>query len=499
MRLSELTRQIDGASITPAGADPVISSVTHDSRRAGPGALFCAFPGQAADGRTFLPDAVSRGAAACLGRPPAPEDLPVPYVSTSRPRESAALCAAALAGNPAARLLMVGVTGTSGKTTTTLLIERILARTNRLVGLFGTLVYRGARRQIEAARTTPEATDLQNMLGELVSGGGTAAVLECSSHALMLDRLTGCEFDSAVYLNLSRDHLDFHGTMEAYFEAKARLFSMLKADGTGVVNADDPHGQEILARFPGRTWGFTFENESYARIFGAYRHERAGLRMGIADRATGRAVEFVSRLTGAPNAQNLLAAAATGLSLGIAPEEIGEALASVDKVPGRLEEILNDSGRRVFVDYAHKPGALEGVLRTVRDLAGHGPARVIAVFGCGGERDRGKRPLMGRIAALLADETILTSDNPRSEDPLAILAQIREGYESTGKAATTIADREEAIAEALRRSRPGDIVLIAGKGHETYQIIGEDHLPFDDREVTARLLAGLAAQELPAR
>jgi UDP-N-acetylmuramoyl-L-alanyl-D-glutamate--2,6-diaminopimelate ligase len=303
MKLSALARFLKDAVVAVAGRDPEIGSVTHDSRKVTPGALFCAFPGRVADGKSFLPEAIARGAAACLGLPPAAEGIP--YVATPRPREAAALCAAALAGHPAEKLVMAGITGTSGKTTTTLLVERILSRVHPVTGLFGTLVYRGGRQDVEAARTTPEATDLQAMLGDLVADGGSAAVMECSSHALVLDRLTGCSFDAAVFLNLSRDHLDFHGSMEEYFEAKARLFSLLKPGGLGVVNADDPYGQRILARFPERTWGFSFDNDSYARIFGVYRIGKDGLRMVVIDRGTGLSFEFLSWLPRPPDSPSV--------------------------------------------------------------------------------------------------------------------------------------------------------------------------------------------------
>jgi UDP-N-acetylmuramoyl-L-alanyl-D-glutamate--2,6-diaminopimelate ligase len=379
------------------------------------------------------------------------------------------------------------------------------------------------------------------MLGTLVADGGSAAILECSSHALVLERLAGCSFDVAIFLNLSRDHLDFHGDMDDYFEAKSRLFTMLKPGGKTVVNLGDAYGRKLASRLVAkRTVGFLLEGEEGveqtrpAALAGAVAAAEATAAVGMGETGLfatviGRAalglagtmleieikapspfeeksngsktplkregtnlsealLTIDSLLLGRSNAENLLAATAAGVALGYSPAEIKAGLESVTSVPGRLEAVPNTRGFTVLVDYAHKPAALEGVLRTVRPIAAARGGRVIAVFGCGGDRDKGKRPEMGRIAALLADEVVVTSDNPRSEMPEAILHDIREGVEAAGKTARYVADRREALAEAFALARAGDVVLVAGKGHETNQIVGGRELPFDDRTVAKELL-----------
>jgi UDP-N-acetylmuramoyl-L-alanyl-D-glutamate--2,6-diaminopimelate ligase len=541
MRLSVLAADLPHRRAGTPG-DPEVLAVTHDSRTAVDGTLFAALPGLKTDGRRFVADAVSRGAVAALGLAPAPDAAAVPYLEVENPRRSAGLVASLLAGRPSERLVMAGVTGTSGKTTTTYLLDGLLALRHRERGFFGTIVYRGGgAAAIPAPHTTPEATELQPMLGALVADGGTAAILECSSHALVLERLAGCSFDVAIFLNLSRDHLDFHGDMDDYFEAKSRLFSMLKPGGKAVVNLGDTYGRRLAGRLPvDRAVGFFLEGEEgveqtrpaalagavaaaeatvaavgetglFATVVGRATLGLAGTHLEVEIKApftfeeksngsrtplkrvetdeTEARLTIESSLLGRSNAENLLAAAAAGVGLGLSPAEIKTGLESVKSVPGRLEAVPNTRGFTVLVDYAHKPAALEGVLRTVRPIAAAGGGRVIAVFGCGGDRDKGKRPEMGRIAALLADEVIVTSDNPRSEQPEAILRDVRAGVEAAGKTARYVTDRREAIAEAFALARAGDVVLVAGKGHETSQIVGGRELPFDDRLVAKELLS----------
>ena len=487
-----------------------------------------------------MADAVARGAVAALGLPPAPEKPDVPYLAVENPRRAAGLMAALLAGGPAAHLVMAGVTGTSGKTTTAFLVDRLLAARHATRGLFGTIVYRGAggdAAAVPSPHTTPEATELQPMLGALVREGGTAATLECSSHALVLERLAGCAFDAALFLNLSHEHLDFHEDMEAYFEAKSLLFGLLKPNGRAVVNLGDPYGRKLASRLvAGRTVGFLLEGEEgteqtrpaalagavalaaaaagetalFATVVGRAMLGLAGTRLDVEARGsftfeennteakaplkrerTGEPAALFridSPLLGRPNAENLLAAAAAGVALGFSPSEIASSLSSVESVPGRLERIENSRGLTVLVDYAHKPAALEGVLKTVRPLAAAGGGRVHVVFGCGGDRDKGKRPVMGRIAAALADDVVVTSDNPRSESPDAIIAEVLAGIPE-GTDAVALADRRAALAAALERARPGDVVLVAGKGHETEQIVAGVAHPFDDRAALRELLA----------
>ena len=529
MKLSVLAADVPHRRAGSPG-DPEVRGVTHDSRAAAPGTLFAALPGLKADGRRFIGEAVARGAVAALGLAPAPEAVSVPYLEVENPRRSAGLMAALLAGRPSEKLVMAGVTGTSGKTTTTYLLDGLLAGRHPNRGFFGTIVYRGAggdAAAIASPHTTPEATELQPMLGALVAEGGTAAIMECSSHAVVLERLAGCAFDVAVFLNLSREHLDFHADMDDYFEAKARLFGLLKPEGKAVVNMGDAYGMRLASRLVAdRTVGFFLEGEEgkqraeaieraneghlFATIFGRPTLTTSGTKLEITtldpftfkekntvteaplkrERTdeTATLLTITSPLLGRPNAENLLAAAAAGLALGLSPDEISSRLGAVASVPGRLERVPNALGITVLVDYAHKPAALEGVLKTVRTIAAAGGGRVIAVFGCGGDRDRGKRPEMGRIATLLADEVVVTSDNPRSEDPEAILDEVRAGVEAAGRTARYVVDRRAALAEALSLARPGDVVLVAGKGHETVQIVGSRELPFDDRLVARALL-----------
>ena len=496
MKLSVLAAELPHER-TGGGGDPEILAITHDSRRAVPGSLFAALPGLVVDGRTYVADAVSRGAVAALGLPPSPSASGIPYLGVGNPRRAAGLLAAKLAGFPAGRLVMAGVTGTSGKTTTTLLLDRVLSVRHPKRGLFGTLVWRGADgRESAASRTTPEATELQPMLAGLAADGGTAAAMECSSHALTLERLAGCAFDVAVFLNLSREHLDFHGDMDRYFEAKARLFGLLKPGGKAVVNLADPWGRRLLPRIPGPSrFAFSLEGHAAADVRGRIRAAAPRISLEVVIAATEQTFDLRSPLLGRPNAENLLAAVAAGLALGLPASEILRALAQVDRIPGRLERVPNSRGLHVLVDYAHKPGALEGVLLTARELAKTTSGRVLVVFGCGGDRDKGKRPDMGKIAAMLADDVLVTSDNPRTELPETILADIRPGVQAAGKSADYIVDRREAISEALRRARPGDVVLIAGKGHEAEQVFADRRVPFDDREVAGELLRGPAESD----
>jgi UDP-N-acetylmuramoyl-L-alanyl-D-glutamate--2,6-diaminopimelate ligase len=494
LKLSTLVEGLPHRRVGPPG-DPEVRAVMHDSRRVGAGILFAAFPGKKADGRAFVAEAVLSGAPAALGEAPAPEGVEVPYLEVENPRRIAGLLAARLAGDPSGSLVMVGVTGTSGKTTTTLLLDAVLAGAHPKRGLFGTLVYRwgeGAAETLDASRTTPESTELQPMLAALVAGGGTAATLECSSHALWLERLAGCAFDVAVFLNLTRDHLDDHGTMEAYFEEKAKLVSLLKPRGTAVVNADDPWGRKLLARLPeGRALSFSLSAGTAADVAGEARHSADGIDLRVVRRSTGEVVEIVSPLLGAPNAENLLAAASAALALGLPPAQIGPRLSSASTVPGRLEPVPNALGLLVLVDYAHKPGALEGVLKTTRALAVARGGALHVLFGCGGDRDRGKRPEMGRIAAQLADRVVVTSDNARSEDPAAIAAEVAAGAVAAGREPLVVLDRREAIRRALEAAAPNDVVVLAGKGHETYQVTAGRKEPFDDRLVAGQAIAEL--------
>jgi UDP-N-acetylmuramoyl-L-alanyl-D-glutamate--2,6-diaminopimelate ligase len=469
-----------------------VTGVAYDSRKVIAGNLFVAVPGFKQDGRRYVRDALGRGAAAVVlegddvlagsaaGR------IMVPSV-----REALARLADAYFGHPSGCLTVVGITGTNGKTTTSLLVEALLRAGGRTTGVIGTIQYRIGAETRPAAQTTPEAVDLQSLLSEMVERGVTAVAVEVSSHALSLHRVDGVDFDVAVFTNLTQDHLDFHGTLGSYRAAKARLFALLASGGkprrTSVVNVDDPAGSSMVAglTLPTVTFGLGGDADVRPRRF-ASRIE--GITM---DAKTPRGtVQIESPLVGEHNVMNLLAAVGVGLALEMEPAAIGHALGQLKAVPGRFERVEAGQPFLVAVDYAHTPDALERVLSTARKLVSHG-ARLAVVFGCGGDRDRGKRPLMGGIAARLADRVWVTSDNPRSENPESIIEEIVAGIPAEGRerhAATP--DRKAAIREALGWARAGDVVVIAGKGHETYQIIGAEMLDFDDREVARSVLLG---------
>jgi len=390
---------------------------------------------------------------------------------------------------PSRELLLIGITGTNGKTTVSYLCEAVLQAAGHTTGVIGTIDYRCGGIRKEATRTTPEASDLQALLRWMRDQGADGVVIEVSSHSLALSRVEGCAFDVAIFTNLTQDHLDFHGTMDQYFEAKARLFPMVKArKGTAVINLDDPAGKRLrdLTKTAVLTYGLSREADLSAE---AATYGLEGIHARISTPWGGG--EIRSPLLGRHNLYNLLAATGAGLALNLPLERILEGLASLQRVPGRLERVECGQPFTVVVDYAHTPDALERVLRTVRDLAA---GRLIVLFGCGGDRDRGKRPLMGVAAARLADQLFLTSDNPRSEAPEAILEEIATGVRRVPGAmtrVTVLVDRREAIEAALQKAQPGDFVLLAGKGHETIQIIGERKVPFDDREVARAVLKGL--------
>jgi UDP-N-acetylmuramoyl-L-alanyl-D-glutamate--2,6-diaminopimelate ligase len=484
--LGELAARLPGAILTGEPGLPV-SEVTHDSRRAGPGALFVAIRGFAADGNAFVGSARGRGAVAvCSERPPEPD---TPWIQARDTREALAVLSAAALGHPALSLDLVGVTGTNGKTTTTHLIDAALRAAGETVGLVGTVEYRIGERALEAARTTPESSDLQGLLRQMADAGCRRAVLEVSSHSLALKRVHGCPFKVAVFTNLTRDHLDFHGDMDAYFAAKRLLFdTLLREDGHAVVNLDDDRAEEIVRASRGRVWTYSLSRPADLSV----EEMRLGLEETQARVRTPRGrLEVRSPLIGRFNLQNLLAALGAGLALEIPEDALLAGLASLKGVPGRLERVVAGQDFTVIVDYAHTDDALKNLLETVRELR---PRRLITVFGCGGDRDRTKRPIMGAVASRLSDVVILTSDNPRSEPPEAILEEIRRGV-PPGRTADThlVVDRRDAIARALEMASEGAAVVIAGKGHETTQVVRDRAVPFDDRRVARDLLLRLAA------
>ena len=427
-----------------------------------PGTLFCCVRGARSDGHDFAAAAVEAGAPALLVDHFLEVDVPQVLVDDVRP--AMAGMAAALHGHPSQRMAVVGVTGTNGKTTTTHFLRSVLEAAGRRAAVIGTL---------SGVRTTPAAPELQAHLAELADEGFDAVAMEVSSHALVQHRVDGVRFAVAVFTNLSQDHLDFHGTMDDYFTAKASLFVPERAD-IAVVNADDPWGRRLLesATVPMRPYCLSEAVDLVAD------------RRGSSFTWEGQAVRL--RLAGTVNVANALAAAAAARELGVDAAAVAEGLSSLESVPGRNEPVDRGQPFSVLVDYAHTPDALEKALTGAREMAG--PGRVLVVFGCGGERDRAKRPLMGAVAARLADVAVLTDDNPRSEDPAAIIDEVRAGAESL----IVEPDRRAAIALALSQAGAGDVVVLAGKGHETTQVVGDETRPFDDRAVAAELLGTMA-------
>jgi UDP-N-acetylmuramoyl-L-alanyl-D-glutamate--2,6-diaminopimelate ligase len=477
-----------------AGTDQAVTGVTYDSRQVKPGAVFVALRGVNADGTRFAPQAIANGAIAVVAETAAPAGVSVPWIQVSNARAALAELAATFYGNPSEELVLVGITGTNGKTTTSYVLASIFEAAGIKCGRIGTIGYRIGARELDAPRTTPEAPELQQMLRGMRAAGCGACVMEVSSHALALRRADSLRFAAGVFTNLTRDHLDFHGDMEAYFGAKRRLFEILPEGAVGVINVDDRRGADLVAaaRRP-----VTYAIDSAADVRpGPLTFTLDGLEFDI--RTPRGTLHARSPLVGRPNAYNILAAAATAMALDLPFSAIETGIARLENVPGRFQ-VVSDAADdvRVIVDYAHTDDALKNLLETARPLA---TGRVITVFGCGGDRDRTKRPLMGAVAARLSDLVIVTSDNPRSEDPERILDEIRRGIvmpadriapkgQQKGTPSLAIVDRREAIEKAIKDARRGDLVLIAGKGHEKYQVIGDKTLPFDDVEVARAALA----------
>lgn len=464
MRLDALLDRLadQPVHLTPEEAGRTeVTTVVHDTRQVRPGALFCCVPGAHVDGHDLAADAVARGASALLVERPVAAGVPELLVPSVR--DALGPVAAAFWDHPSLAMHVVGVTGTSGKTTTTHLLAAIFEAAGWSTEVIGTL---------SGARTTPEAPELQERLAGARDGGRSAVSMEVSSHALALGRVRATHFEVAVFTNLSHDHLDFHRDLEDYFEAKAQLFTPAYADAA-VVNVDDPRGRELLARALVPTEGYGLVDAS-------------DLEVGSTScRFRWRGEQVQVPLGGRFNVSNALAAATAAARLGLTPAVIAAGLAAAPPVPGRFEPVEEGQPFAVLVDYSHKPGALAGALEAAREAAVGG--RVILVFGAGGDRDASKRPEMGEVAARLADRVLLTSDNPRGEDPLAIIDAIRSGMTSAVDC-TVEPDRATAIALAVGEAGPGDVVLIAGKGHEAVQVIGDRTVPFDDREAARTAL-----------
>lgn len=492
-----------------------LDGVTADSRRAGPNSLFVALTGAKVDGHDYVSDAVARGCRMVLttcgrtaGCSPGAAKNGVLQLAAPDTREAFGRLCAAFNGHPARKMLMIGITGTNGKTTSSYLLEDLVRQAGGVPGVIGTVNYRYRERVAPAPHTTPEPETLHRLLGEMAAAGVSHLIMEVSSHALEQRRVAGIEFDVALFTNLSHDHLDYHGDMNSYYASKKRLFSEhLKPDGTAVVVAGD-------------LWNERLAQELLPVAAGGKGGARKLLRCGFSDgelRVLERRADLTgvtaklgwaggewslrSSLVGEFNLFNLLGVAGVGLALGYSPEEVGSGLAAATPPPGRLERFSSGTGIEVFVDYAHTPDALSHVLKALRPHAG----RLVVIFGCGGDRDRGKRPVMGEIAGRLADIVILTSDNPRGENPAAILAAIEEGVRRAGlsrcrlesllaaaagrRGYDLVESRRRAIRDTLLHSRPGDLVLLCGKGHETTQVIGSTSRHFDDRQEVVEQLA----------
>jgi UDP-N-acetylmuramoyl-L-alanyl-D-glutamate--2,6-diaminopimelate ligase len=464
-----------------------VQHLTADSRHVVPETLFVALRGVHADGHRFLEEALAKGATALVVEECSPalqqraQQAGCTVVQVPNSRQVFALLASAYYGHPGRRLRLVGITGTNGKTTTSYIIESILQAAGKAVGVIGTINYRLGAQHLPASHTTPDALQLHELLAQMVQANIDYTVMEVSSHALDQQRVWGCRFEAAVFTNLSRDHYDYHGTAEAYFAAKARLFQDLPAVWH-IINLDDPYGQRLLHMSRARLLTYGLEGEGTLKP-SAVQHGLAGIRYTLS--TTKGQLEIVSPLVGRHNVYNLLAGIAVAIALDIDAGAITQGIAQLQRVPGRLERVDGSQDFAVFVDYAHTPDALEQVLQLVRAET---TGRLVTVFGCGGDRDPGKRPLMGRVATGLSDYTIITSDNPRTEDPRRIIDAIVTGVEKSGDY-ITIPDRQEAIEHAIAVAQPWDTIVIAGKGHEDYQILGQTRRHFDDREVAQAALA----------
>lgn len=489
MKLLDLLEGLAGLDLK---ADPAleIRSIAYHSRRVEPGCLFFAIAGEKDDGHRFIPEALDRGAAAIVSEREAPAGnagAQSKWVRVPAIRRALSEASRRFYGHPERKLRLVGITGTNGKTTTAYLLESIFKTAGLSTGLFGTIEYHVAGKIVPASNTTPESLDLAAHLAALAGAGARIAVMEVSSHALAQERVWGFPFAAAIFTNLTRDHLDYHGTMEEYFRAKRRLFEGLGTapPGAAVIGVDDAYGARLLEFSYPRLVTYGSRPEAMVRAK-RFVQDSSGIKAQLL--TPEGPLEINSGLMGRPNFMNILAAVAAAQSLGIRGDQIQQGVAALRLVPGRFERVEAGQPFLVLVDYAHTDDALRNALTTAREFT---RGRLIVVFGCGGDRDRSKRPLMGQAAGSLADLIVLTSDNPRSEDPLTIMNDALVGLQRTGKACDLEVDRAAAIRRALEQAREGDVVLIAGKGHETYQVFKNETVPFDDREVARQALESL--------
>lgn len=476
--------------VTVAGSlDTNVYAITTSSREVAPGKVFAAIRGTTLDGHRFINDALAAGASAILAESAQPSDYSAPatWLHVPDSREAVSTLASALAGHPWQDLKMAGITGTNGKTTTAFLLHHLMKSAWHRAGLLGTIFIDDGETQEAAKHTTPGSIELSSVFTRMRGNGCRGVAMEVSSHGIHQKRISGVGFDACVFTNLTQDHLDYHGTFEAYFKAKADWFHALAANPLGkkpsaVINTDDAYGRELAVALEGKMpvikFGFNVHCDFRANNF---RQNARGMEFELT--ARGKSFLVRSPLIGRFNVYNVLAAIAAATACGIKPREAVAYLLEAPQVPGRMENVGNAGGATVFVDYAHTPDALENACRTLKELD---PRRLITVFGCGGDRDKGKRPLMAAAAARHSDALVVTSDNPRSEDPLTIISEIEKGI--GGKAARSIPDRSEAINFAIANSLSGDIILIAGKGHETTQQFATETIDFDDRKHASKAL-----------
>jgi UDP-N-acetylmuramyl-tripeptide synthetase len=489
--LGEVARVVNGKLTGDESAE--VRDVTHDSRQAREGSLFVAVRGELVDAHRFVDQVMEQGAVGVISELEPPANFDGAWIEVADVRSAMALAAAEVHDYPSRELQLVGITGTNGKTTTTYLVAAIAESAQEPVAMTTTVEYRIDSVRWKAERTTPEATDMQRILRRAVEAGCKMAVMESSSQAIDLHRCDALQYSVVVFTNLTRDHLDYHGTMENYFAAKRRLFdgSLGGTPRVAIINVDDERGVELANDLKGsgtRVVRYALSAEAEVTATNVV-HTLEGMHFTL--RTPEGAREFHSPLVGRPHIYNILAATASGLSVGYGLDTIARAIETCKGAPGRFERVEHAGDFAVVVDYAHTDDALVNVLRTAREVVN---GRIITVFGCGGDRDRSKRAPMGEAAASLSDVVILTSDNPRTEDPLRIFADVEEGMRETSKPYEKIADRRKAIHHAIRQARTGDLVIIAGKGHEDYQLIGRETFHFDDKEVAREALASRASK-----
>jgi len=501
MKLGELLNVLEhGTSLAPVEREREVLDIAQDSRKVKPGSLFVAVRGFHSDGHRFIPQALQQGAMAVIAEElnsvQAPSDIPLIIVNNSR--RALALISDVFYGHPSRHLKLIGITGTKGKTTTSYLVRSIIETAGHPTGLIGTIDYRIGDKIYPAPNTTPESLDLQRLLGEMVDAGSEHCVMEVSSHALALGRTEGCVFEAAVFTNLAQDHLDFHKDMESYFQAKLLLFIDLAPMKSAIVNIDDSSAQEIMRHTKATIYTVGLQEHADIHPAGAVSHSIHGLTFSV---LTPKGPLFVeSPLMGEHNIYNILSAVGVGLSLGFDRDAITRGIKTMKAVPGRMEKVDEGQPFVVVVDYAHTEDSLKALLGALGSVT---RGRIITLFGCGGDRDRTKRPKMGAAALAGSDIVIVTTDNPRTEDPLRIIEEIEAGMQgkkiqfpgattptavSGKKPYVVVPDRREAIGIAVRMAGPGDTVVLAGKGHETYQIIGETKIHFDDREIAREAL-----------